>query len=340
VRILNTLYVVEHRARLSLQKKNVLVSLPDRRSRIPIESLDTVVLLGGAQVTSQALGAFVERGIRVSALARSGRLRFTIGGPVSGNVLLRVAQLRAADDPGSSNEIARCIVAGKLQNYRRTLQRWSWDASGSRRSLLGTEIEALAERVGRLANADGDAIRGIEGDGTRRYFKCLGAHLHAAGVDMPFLVRSRRPPRDEVNALLGYLYGVVLAEVVGSADSVGLDPQVGFLHGLRPGRPSLALDLIEELRPAVADRLAVTLLTRRQVRREHFSATQGRACYLTEVGRRVVIEAYDTSKADDIHHPLLQRRIPRWSLPTLQATLLARHLRGDISAYPPYVISA
>jgi CRISPR-associated protein Cas1 len=221
------------------------------------------------------------------------------------------------------------------------MARWVWEAREPSRSVIQREIEAVDERINRVRQVeDCDTIRGIEGDGARRYFKCLRIHLVDASVDMPFIVRTRRPPRDEVNALLSYLYGVVLTEVIGALEAVGLDPQVGFFHGLRPGRPSLGLDLLEEFRPAFADRLAVALLTRRMVRQEHFTSTAGRACYLTDTGRRTVIEAYDRFKAGTFPHRLVDRDVPRWALPALQATLLARHLRGDLPAYAPFVMVA
>lgn len=341
MRVLSTLYVLEHQAKVSVQRGNVLVRSPERSQRVPVETLDCILLLGGAQITSQALGLCVQRGIRVAAISRGGRLRFSVGGAVSGNVLLRVAQVQAATDPSSMVHIAQSIVAGKLRNCRRNMARWAWEAHEPWRSVIQREIEAVDERISRVRQVgDGHTIRGIEGDGTRRYFKCLGIHLDGAGIGMPFVVRSRRPPRDEVNALLSYLYGVVLAEVVGAIEAVGLDPQVGFLHGLRPGRPSLGLDLLEELRPAFADRLAVALLARRVVRLEHFASTAGRACYLTDAGRRTVIEAYDRFKAGTYRHRLVDRDVPRWALPSLQATLLARHLRGDLPAYAPFVMVA
>jgi CRISPR-associated protein Cas1 len=340
VRVLSILYVTEHRSTVRIAKGNVVVSRPDGAIRVPIESLEAVVLFGG-QVTTDALAKCVEHGVRVTGLRRSGRVRFSVSGATSGNVLLRVAQHRAASDESATAAIARSIVAGKLQNYRNLLHRWAWDARPPERSMLLVQREVLAERIRGLSGlVDGDRIRGIEGDGTRRYFKGLAVHLgDRAGVGR-FLLRTRRPPRDPVNALLSFLYALVQAELVGAIDAVGLDPQVGFLHGLRSGRASLALDLLEELRPAVADRLAVRLIHRRQLRLEHFTANGAGAWYLADEGRRLVLQAYEEAKDAEVEHRLLGRGLPAWTLPTVQATLLARHLRGDLPAYAPFVRTA
>jgi CRISPR-associated protein Cas1 len=157
---------------------------------------------------------------------------------------------------------------------------------------------------------------------------------------LSFRTRTRRPPRDPVNALLSFLYGLLTSETSGALQTVGLDVQIGFLHAARPGRPALALDLMEEFRPGIADRFAVRLIGRRQVRAEHFMFTPGGACYLTNEGRSIVLSAYESFKTEETPHRLLGRTVPRWTLPAVQATLLARHLRGDLPVYPPYVIEA
>lgn len=341
MRVMNTLYVRDHYARISLQKQALMVTSGPVKTRVPLETLEAVILLGGAQATTDALAACVRRGVRLASLQRNGKLRFAVGGPVSGNVHLRVAQVRAASEPTQVAAFARWVVAGKLQNYRRLLMRWSWDAQGAQRSNMKEQVEAIARRLQGLAGVtDGNKIRGIEGDASRRYFRGLASQLASTGTGLYFSGRARRPPRDPVNALLSFLYSLVLAEVVGALDAVGLDPQVGFLHVLRSGRPALALDLLEEFRPAIADRLAVRLIARRQIRPEHFLLTPGGACYLTDQGRGLLISAYEAFKEEDVSHVLLGRTIPRWSLPAVQATLVARYLRGDIPAYPPFVMEA
>lgn len=340
MRVLNTLYVRDHRASIGLQKGSLLVSGPDGdRTRVPLNALEGVVMLGSGQISTEAIARCVERNIRVCSLRRNGKVRFVVGAPTSGNVHLRVAQLRAATDEATRTTLARTIVAGKLQNYRLLLQRWAWDASGLDRQHLIAQQRAIEDRLRALPGAhEGDTIRGIEGDGTRRYFKGVAVHLSREPEAFRYAGRTRRPPRNPVNALLSFAYALVLTEITGALESVGLDPQVGFLHGVRSGRPSLALDLLEEFRPSIADRFALRLITLRRVREDHFVSTLGGACYLTDDGRKIFIDCYEEFKDEEVVHRLLDRRVPRWSLPTIQATLLARHLRGDLTAYPPHLL--
>lgn len=340
MRFLSTLYVVDHGARIGLEKQALIVRCRSGEwSRVPLNALDGVVIVGNAQMSSEALTQCAARQIRVAALNRSGRVRFQVGGPVSGNVHLRLAQMRVADDEERAIEVARWFVAAKLQNARRLLLRWASDASALERSVLVENAGVIAQRISELGAArDRDAVRGIEGDGTRRYFKGFAAHLSAGGDEVAFVGRSRRPPLDPPNALMGFVYGLLLTEIVGALDARGLDPQIGFLHGIRPGRPSLALDLLEEFRAGLADRFAARSLLRREVRAEHFMRFPGGACYLTDEGRRTVLRLYEAYRGENVRHPLLDRLIPRATLPVVQATLFARYLRSDLPAYPPFVI--
>jgi len=340
MRFLNTLYVVDHGSRVRVSKGALTVTKTDgQRSRVPLNAIDGVVLAGYAQISTEALSECVYRQIRVAALRRSGRLRFCVGGPTSGNVHLRLAQYRAADCPEATLDVSRWLVAGKLQNCRRMMMRWAQDASEVERAVLTRSVCVVEQRIDALGDAsDGDTVRGLEGDGTRRYFKGFAAHLSHAHEDLRFTGRSRRPPRDPANALLGFVYGLVLAEVVGALDAVGLDPQVGFLHGVRPGRPSLGLDLLEELRPAVADRFVARTLGRKEVGPEDFVHTPGGACYLTDDGRRALLKRYEKFRSEEVRHLLLDRMVPRASIPLIQAKLFARHLRADLPMYPPYVV--
>lgn len=340
MRVMQTLYVADHRARVGVRKGNVLVQQSSEATRVPIETLEAVVLTGRAEISNHALGELVSRGIRVSALSKSGRLRFWVGGMTSGNVLLRLAQYRAAEDE-TSLALARWLVAGKLQNCRRMMLRWSWDADSSgERHVIEREIVGIEDRLqGLSAATDGNIIRGIEGDGTRRYFKAMTVHLRPGDGILSFPRRSRRPPRDPVNALLSFVYGLLLTETVGAAEAAGLDPQIGFLHRARPGRPSLALDLLEELRPSIADRFTVACLARGQVTPNDFEMRAGHAVYLSDAGRRRVLALYDAYRQREVVHPLLDRALPVALLPSVQATLLARFLRGDLPAYAPYVMA-
>ena len=337
MRVKATLYVTDHRARVRIRRGNVLVEQPEGRTRVPIERLEGVVLVGRAEVTNAALGEFMKRGIRVAALSTTGRLRFWVGGPTSGNVHLRLAQYARSSDPLGSAEVARILVAGKLWNCREMIQRWGWDADDLRREVFVHEAEMLRERIHGLEGVvDGDRIRGIEGDGSRRYFKCMAIHVNSGEHRFTFERRTRRPPRDPVNAVLSFVYALVLGELIGALDAVGLDPQIGFLHRPRSGRPGLALDLLEELRPAVADRFSLALVGRGRLRPEHFEVV-GEGHYLTDAGRRILLEAYEAYRSEEVVHPLLRRPIGRWAIPTVQATLMARFIRGDLPAYPPFV---
>lgn len=341
MRILSTLYVDQHGSRVGVRRGSVLVERRDgTKLKVPLNAVDGIVLTARVQPSGELLAECVRRRVRLVALSRGGRIRFLVGGPTGGNVHLRVAQHAAVGDHARSSDLARAFVAGKLQNCRRMLLRWSWDAQPPVRRLLHDLRIVVEERLQNLGVAsDGDRIRGMEGDGTRRYFRGLALHLGAARTGLYFAGRTRRPPRDPVNALMSYTYGLLVGELVGALDAVGLDPQVGFLHGIRSGRPALALDLLEELRPAVADRFVVRLITRRRIRAEDFDITAGGACYLSDAARPKVLSSYEEFKTEDVHHLLLGRTIPRASLPLTQATLLARHLRGDLRSYPPYVMA-
>lgn len=341
MRVMRTVYVAEHSARLRVRKANLVVECGRQSTRVPLETVEAVVMTGRAEITNDAIGELVRRGVRIAAVSRGGRLRFWIGGATAGNVLLRLAQHEAASDGHHSLGLARTFVAGKLRNCQGMMRRWAWDERDLlTRRVIERDVDALVDRLGTLASAsDGDTVRGVEGDGTRRYFKALGMHLRSAEAFTSFRARSRRPPRDPINALLSFTYGLVLTEVVGALDAVGLDPQVGYLHRPRPGRPSLALDVLEEFRPAIADRFCVSALARRRVVADDFEVGPARATYLSEAGRRKVLSLYDEFRQAEVLHPLLDRVVPVALLPSIQATVLARHVRGDLPAYAPYVFA-
>jgi CRISPR-associated protein Cas1 len=339
---MRTLYVTEHFARLRVKKANLVVEQGRATHRVPIETLEAVVLTGRAEISNEAMGELVRRGVRVAAISKSGRLRFWVSGPTKGNVLLRLAQYEQSTARNAALGLAKLFVAGKLQNCRRMMLRWAWDARGRiERQLIESDADTVAARLAALPGAlDGDTVRGIEGDGTRRYFRSMAVHLGEADRTLSFERRSRRPPRDPTNALLSFTYGLVLTEVVGALEAVGLDPQVGFLHCARPGRPSLALDLLEEFRPSLADRFVVAALRRGQLTAEDLEARAGRAVYLTADGKRRLLSLYDEYRQREVIHPLLDRAVPIALLPSIQATLLARYLRGDLPVYPPYTMAA
>lgn len=302
-----------------------------------MEGIDTLVLLGGGQVTSQALEACAKRGVRVAALRRNGSIRFVVGHKTGGNVHLRAALYRAVSDGDRSLAISRVVVAAKLQNSRNVLGRWSRDANDTvLAESLGWRAERLLERIPRLREAPTpDHVRGIEGDAARIYFRGVRDALADSGIEFP--ARRKRPPRDPVNSALGFCYGLLVTELIGAIESVGLDYQMGFFHRPRSGRPSLALDLAEELRP-LTDRFVVSLMRRRQLNEKDFVRTPGGAVYLGDDGRSLLLRAWEKHKEKQVRHTVLQRNVGRWAIPSVQATLLARHLRGDLSSYPPFVM--
>ena len=313
------------------------VASPEGSRRVPLEALDAVVVLGGAQITMQALDACVRRGIRVAALHRGGGVRFVVNGATNGNVHLRKALFEAVTDDSRSLDLSRAIVAAKLQNSRKVVGRWSRDekdAVGSKR--LADRSEQIRQRIARLVEAaTGDHVRGIEGDAARIYFRAVEQVV--ADAEFGFSSRTRRPPRDPINAMLSFCYGLLVTECTGALESVGLDFQMGFFHRPRAGRPSLALDLAEELR-AWTDRFVVSLVRRRQVGPDSFDYTPGGGVYLGDDARTALIKAWEEHKETEVPHRILGRQVGRWAIPSVQATLLARHLRGDLPAYPPFVL--
>ena len=337
MRYLNTVYVRDHQARVQHRRGALLVSSPDGSRRIPLEAVDAVVLLGAAQITTQAMEACSRRGVRVSSLSARGSVRFVVSAKTGGNVHLRLSQYKAVSDEAHSLGLSKAIVAAKLQNSRHVVSRWARDtAVGEGRDALADRARQILDRVPRVRDATtADHVRGFEGDAARIYFGAMEQVL--SGTVMGFSKRTRRPPRDPVNALLGFCYGMVTTECTGAVESVGLDYQMGFLHRPRSGRPSLALDLAEELR-ALTDRFVVSLVRRRQVGTDSFQETPGGGVYLTDEGRTLVIKAWEDHKNQELHHAVTGRQVGRWALPSVQATLLARHLRGDLPAYPPFVL--
>lgn len=338
VRYLSTVYVRDHRARVTHRRGSLLVTSPDGSQRVPLEAIEAVIMLGSGQITTQALEACVRRGVRVTALKMSGAVRFVVGDSTGGNVHLRTALYRAVSDTDHSLELSKAIVAAKLQNSRKVVDRWSRDEKEPAQScLLAERAGQITDRISRLPGAHtADHVRGVEGDAARAYFGAVGRALSKS--DLRFSVRNKRPPRDPVNAMLGFCYGLLVTEFIGALESVGLDYQMGFFHRPRSGRPSLALDLAEELRP-LTDRFVMSLVRRRQVGRNSFVRMPGGAVFLSDEGRTSLIKAWEAHKEVETHHALSDRRIGRWALPSVQATLLARHLRGDLPAYPPFVMA-
>ena len=339
--LLNTLFVLTENAVVALDGEALVVRVEkEKKMSVPIHHLGSVCLFGTAHITGPALARCAKEGRAVNYLDFAGRFQARVEGPTSGNILLRLAQFAAHADPLRTTHICRCIVAGKLRNQRQNLLRSARDTKDERsQTLLYAASDAIARLVPSLLNQeDADSVRGIEGQGSAVYFEVFGRMLTVPPSEFAFTTRSRRPPRDRVNALLSFLYALLTADCKAACEGVGLDPQLGFLHVPRPGRPSLALDLMEEFRPVLAERLALTLLNRRQLRPSHFDDLDGGSVLLSESGRKIVLSAYSERKKEDIEHPFLKESAPLGLLPHLQARLLARHLRGDLDHYPPFLV--
>ncbi len=330
--LLNTLFVQTQGAYLRLDHDTLRVEAEgETLLRVPLLHLGGLAVFGNVMLSPFLIHRCAEDRRQIVWFSRSGRFRARLQSPVSGNVLLRVAQFEAARDPERTLALARAFVAGKVRGARQVLLRAAREAERPpavvRRALATMEwaAEALAEA------ADTDTVRGIEGQAAADYFAALPRLIR--NPDFTFGGRNKRPPRDPVNALLSFVYTLVRTDCEAALEGVGLDPQVGFLHVLRPGRPALALDLMEELRAWWADRLVLTLVNRRQLRKRDFEEKPGGAVYLNERGRREVLTAYQKRKQDEVRHPILAEPVPVGLIPYVQARLLARHLRGDLDRY-------
>jgi CRISP-associated protein Cas1 len=339
MKLSDAVYVTGHGTKVGVEKGSLVVTpRGSDRVRIPLAGIEQVVMLGSVSVSDAAFARCAQAGVRVASLSRSGRLRYALDRRPDGNVLLRVAQVRAFDNPEHSLVLSRSFVVAKLLNSRRAVARWRWDAQAEAKPHLVEIEQQLTSRVERAGTAASlDELRGVEGDAARLYFKAVGAVVNASRTGFTFDQRTRRPPRSPFNAALSFGYGLITNEVVGALQSVGLDSQIGFLHRLRPGRPSLALDMTEELRSPLVDRFVVAAIGRRQLRLEHFQELPGGAWQLHDGGRAVFFSLWEAFRLGSEHHAFLDRDIERWAIPTTQALLLARHLRGDLDGYPAWI---
>jgi CRISPR-associated protein Cas1 len=342
-RLLNTIYVTSEDAWLKKDGENLVVEADGtERGRVPLHALEGVVCFNRTGASPALMAACAEKAITVSFLTPNGKFLARVEGPRSGNVLLRRRQYRAADDPALQVSIVRGVVTAKAANQRTVILRALRDHADKMTPQAAAALEAAEGRLKRIAHkaaevGDVDTLRGFEGEAANLYFGTFDALLHAAGPDFRFSRRSRRPPLDRVNALLSFLYAMLGHDCRSALEGVGLDPQVGFLHADRPGRASLALDLMEELRPVLADRLALTLINRGQVKVRDFLVDAGGAVSLTDEGRKAVLIAWQERKRRELRHPFLGETAPMGLVAHLQARLLSRHLRGDLDGYPPFV---
>ncbi len=338
---LNTLYVFTAGAYLRRDHQTVHVEV-ERKTRlaIPIHHLDAIALFGPIMVSPGLMGLCIESGVALTYLSDGGRLIARVDAPRSGNVLLRREQFLRADRPEGCLPLARSFVAGKVHNARNALLRAARESKDS--GDVG-ELEAAASRLGQqIAELPGtttlDSVRGREGDAARCYFAAFPRMIRRQREHFAMNGRSRRPPLDAINAMLSFTYALMVQDCVAALTAAGLDPDVGFLHADRPGRPSLALDLVEEFRTLVADRLVLALINRLQVGPKDFVARDGGAVEMTSSGRKTLVESYVARKREELTHPLLEKAVRIGQLPFIQAKLLARHLRGDTEVYLPCVV--
>ncbi len=339
-KLLNTVYVTTEGASLRKDGENLVAEVEGaERARVPFHMLGALVVFGAIYISPSLIGACASAGITVTFLDRVGRFQARVEGPLAGNVLLRRAQYTASDRP---EDIVRGIVLAKVANQRAVLRRAIRDYGSEFEPPQTERLNEVTDRLSRivrrvnLAGLNLETLRGAEGEAANLYFSVFDMLIRSPDTELRFKGRSRRPPLDPINALLSFLYTLLTHDCRSGAESVGLDPAVGFLHRDRPGRPSLALDLMEELRPAFADRLALSLVNRRQLRAIDFEQRDGGAVWLSDTGRKTVLAAWQERKKQERQHLFLGEAAPLGLVPFLQAQLLARHLRGDLDAYPAW----
>lgn len=336
-RLLNTLYVTTDGAYIHRERETLVIEIKEKnvKKQLPLLALNSIVAIGRVMMSPGAMALCMENNVTISFLTGNNHFLAQVSGPQSGNVLLRRAQYRFSDDAGQCREIVRCIVAAKVSNTRSILQRALRNhPENDKDGKLAAAVERLARIKKSIAAADSaDSLRGYEGEAAREYFSVFNA-LITTDDGFSLTRRTRRPPRDPVNALLSFVYTLLCHDCRGACEAVGLDPAVGFLHRDRPGRPGCALDLMEEFRAVVADRLALTLINRKQITVKQFEYQESGAVLMNDACRKTVLEHWQKRKQEEITHPVLEEKMPLGLAFHAQAQLLARHLRGDAEFYP------
>ena len=338
-KLLNTLYVSSQGSYLHREGETVVVEREKRQVlQLPIHTISSIICFGNVLCSPFLLGFCAERDVSVSFLTEYGRFLAAVRGPVSGNVLLRRQQYRMADDNQATRGIAANVVSGKLANCRIVLNRTIRDhaAKVNEKDLRAASenINKIVERIPRAISTD--EVRGLEGQAAAEYFGVFNHLIVDQKQDFIFIERNRRPPLDEVNALLSFVYTLLAHDVRSALETVGLDPAVGFLHRDRPGRPGLALDIMEEFRSVIADRLVLSLINRKQLGKKGFSKASSGAVTMGDDTRKTVLTEYQNRKQDEVFHPYIEETVPIGLLFFIQANLMARFIRGDIDGYPPF----
>ena len=337
-KLLNTLYVTTPDAYLCKDGLNVVITVKQKEIfRIPIINIEGIVTFGYMGASPGLMRLCSEYNVSLTFLSSSGKYIGKFQGPIKGNVLLRTKQWDMAADGYIALSLGRIFIAGKIQNYRNILARFLRD-NGNVDSVANT-VEYLRRCKQRVLCAPNmDQVRGIEGDAANHYFDAFPNLILHQKADFPFTGRNRRPPKDAVNAMLSFAYTLISSDVVTALETVGLDPYIGFLHTLRPGRPSLALDMMEELRAYLGDRLVLSLINRKQISNTEF-IPQGESVIMTDNCKKIILTTWQNRKKEIITHPFLREKIPIGLLPYVQAMLLARYIRGDLDNYPVFLIN-
>ncbi|WP_018305947.1 type I-C CRISPR-associated endonuclease Cas1c [Desulfitobacterium hafniense] len=339
-KLLNTLYVTSPNTYLSLDGENIVILKDDVEAlRVPLHNLESIIAFGYTGASPALVGACAKRNISLSFMKSSGKFLGRVVGEVRGNVTLRKAQYRLSDDDVASHRIAKSFILGKIYNSRWVVERATRD-HGAR-----LDVEKLKGVCQTLANAlklvedskDLDQLRGVEGEAAAQYFRVLDALILQQKEDFYFKFRNKRPPLDNVNAMLSFAYTLLAHDAAAALETVGLDPYVGFLHRDRPGRISLALDLMEELRAVFADRFVLSLINRREVNSGGFTRMENGAVTMDDDTRRDILKAWQSKKQEEIKHPFLQEKMEWGLVPYAQAMLLARFIRGDLDGYPAFM---
>lgn len=339
-KLLNTLFITSENSYLALENENIVVLDGDEKlGQFPLSILENIVSFSYRGASPALMGACADRGISLCFMSRNGRLLAGVTGRVRGNVLLRRQQYNMSGNNEQSTFIARNFIFSKLHNSRWILERMLRD-HGMRidSAKLKSASVHIASRLKPVSNTTSlDTLRGIEGEAAQIYFSVFDDLILNQKESFCFKGRSRRPPRDNVNAMLSLGYTLLANDCAASLESVGLDPYVGFLHRDRPGRASLAMDMSEELRGVVVDRLVLKLINTRKIQPRHFRQQPNGAVLLTDDGRKIFLNEWQESKRDNLTHPFLKEKIPWGLVPYVQSLLLARHLRGDLDGYPPFL---
>ena len=339
-KLLNTVYVNSPDRYLSLEGENLVISQEGTEiGRVPLHNIERIMTFGYAGASPALMGKCAKSGIELVFMSRNGHFIARVEGEVKGNVLLRRQQYRIADDEKGSLDIARNIISAKLFNSRWVIERMIRD-HGARidTELFSRKSEFLYNSIKQARScSDMDSLRGIEGEAASVYFSVFNDMILQQKDDFRFDTRNKRPPLDNVNALLSFAYSMATGMCTSALESVGLDPYVGFMHTDRPGRRSLAVDMVEEFRSVLCDRFVLTLINKRLVSSDDFVKREDGAVLLTEDGRKNFFSAWQKRKSEELKHPFLEEKVEWGMLPYVQAMLLARYIRGDLDCYPPFM---